>query len=112
MTNSYITIGLSGSSFGPAPCLGKYVASCCDTAPIPLITPPEKLPLLKSASIALQILLPSGRADLGVDAAVSDDLDVAIGEQEINQHTVIVRGVPDPQVRENIERALACGLAA
>jgi len=29
---SYITTGVSGSSFGPAPCLGKYVASSRETA--------------------------------------------------------------------------------
>jgi len=32
LPGAYITTGLSGSSFGPAPCLGKYVASCCETA--------------------------------------------------------------------------------
>ena len=48
--------------------------------------------------------LPAGGAYLGVDAAVGDDLDVAIGEQKVDQHAVIVRGVPDPELRENIQR--------
>ena len=57
-------------------------------------------------------LLPAGGTDFGIDAAVGDDLDVAVGQQQIDQHAVIVGGVPDPQLRENIQRALAGGLIA
>src|SRR5690242_14646623 len=49
-------------------------------------------------------------ADLGVDAAVGDDLDDTVGEQEIDQHAVIVLRIPDPQMREDVERAFACRL--
>src|SRR5258708_8651672 len=50
--------------------------------------------------------LPAGSADLRIDAAIGDDLDVAVGQQQIDQHAVIVGGVPDPQSRKNIQRAL------
>jgi hypothetical protein len=56
--------------------------------------------------------LPAGGAYPGVDAAVGDDLDVAIGEQKIYQHAVIVRGVPDPQLRKDIQRPLPRRLIA
>src|ERR1035438_7567642 len=55
-------------------------------------------------------LFPAARADMGFDAAVGDDFDLAVGEQQIDQHAVVVRGVPDPQMRKNVERALARGL--
>src|SRR5260370_21707851 len=56
--------------------------------------------------------LPAIRADLGVDAAVGDDLDLAVGQQQIDQHAVIMLGVPDPQLRENIQRPLPRWLIA
>src|SRR5262249_60220717 len=52
---------------------------------------------------------PTG-ADPAVDAAVGNNLDIAVGKQKINQHAVIVRGVPDPQMRKDVERTLACRL--
>src|SRR5258707_15355923 len=54
--------------------------------------------------------VPALAAYLGVDAAVGDDLDFAVGEQQIDQYAVVVGGVPDPQMRKNIQRALACRL--
>src|SRR5215472_13867523 len=56
--------------------------------------------------------LPPARADPAVDAAVGNNLDIAVGEQKIDQHAVIVRGVPDPQMRKDVERTLACRLIA
>src|SRR5947209_8010084 len=56
--------------------------------------------------------LPTSGTDLRIDAAIGNDLDIAIGEQQINQHAVVVGGVPDPQMREDIERALPGGLTA
>ncbi len=56
--------------------------------------------------------LPAGLTDPRINAAVGDDLDLAIGEQQINQHAIIVLGVPDPQLREDVERALPGGLVA
>src|SRR5258705_4995040 len=55
---------------------------------------------------------PARGADLGVDASIGDDLDIAVGQQQVDQHAVIVGGVPDPQLRENIQRALPRGLTA
>ena len=60
----------------------------------------------------LAYLFPIGGADLGVDAAIGHDLDVAIGEQQIDQHAIVVRCVPNTKMRENIERPLARGLTA
>src|SRR5262249_14542254 len=56
--------------------------------------------------------LPSRSSDPGINAAVGDDLDVAVREQEIDQDPVIVRGVPDPQMRKDVERTLARRLVA
>src|SRR5205814_10337534 len=57
-------------------------------------------------------LLPTGSADFDVDAAIGDDLDVPVRQQQINQHSIVVRGVPYPQMRENVERALPRRLIA
>src|SRR4029079_13191632 len=57
-------------------------------------------------------LLPTGGADLGVNAAIGDDLDVAIRQQQIDQHSIVVCRVPYPYLRENIERALPRRLIA
>ena len=51
-------------------------------------------------------LLPAGGADLGIDAAVGDDLDVAIGQQQIDQHAAIMRGIPDAELGKDIQRPL------
>src|SRR6516225_6942809 len=57
-------------------------------------------------------MLPAARADTGVDAAIGDDLDLAIGEQQIDQDAIVVFGIPDAQMREDIERTLARRLVA
>src|SRR6185437_33163 len=67
--------------------------------------PGLELPLPEIGLHVAANCLPALAADLGVDAAVGDDLDLAVGEQEINQHAIVVGGVPDPQMREDIERA-------
>ena len=46
-------------------------------------------------------------ADMNVDPAVGDNFDVVVGEQHINQDTIILRGVLDPQMRKNVDRSLA-----
>src|SRR4051794_6904225 len=56
--------------------------------------------------------LPTLATNLRIDTAVGDDLDIAVGEQEIDQDTIVVRGVPDAQLREHVERALARRLVA
>src|SRR6202165_249470 len=55
---------------------------------------------------------PAGGADLGVDAAIGDDLDVAVRQQQVDQHTIVVSGVPDAKLRKNIQRALPRRLIA
>src|SRR5260370_7525705 len=46
--------------------------------------------------------VPALAAYLGVDAAVGDDLDFAVGGQQIDQYAVVVGAYPDPQIRKNI----------
>ena len=46
----------------------------------------------------------SGAATRRSDAAVGDDLDAPIGDEDVNQHAVVVLGVPDAQLREHLER--------
>src|SRR5256885_9563477 len=41
------------------------------------------------------------RPGLCVDAAVGDDLHVALREQEVDQHAVVVLGIPDPKLGED-----------
>src|SRR6516165_11019329 len=50
---------------------------------------------------------PTLGTDVRVDAAIGDDLDLAVGKQDIDQDAVVVRGVPDPQMRKDVESALA-----
>src|SRR6516225_400744 len=56
--------------------------------------------------------LPTRSTNLRIDAAIGDDLDVAVGQQQIDQHAVVVRGVPEQQMRKYIERAFAGVLMA
>jgi hypothetical protein len=53
---------------------------------------------------------PAGATYFRVDAAVGNDLDLAIGEQQINQHAVVMRGVPDPKMLKIVERTCASRL--
>ena len=46
-----------------------------------------------------------------MDATVGEDLDVAVGEKKIDEHAVVLLGVPYPQPREHFQRALARALA-
>ena len=110
--SGYITTGASGSSFGCGPPGGKCFASSRDTAAMPSITPRSNWPSPELGLHRAADRLPARSADLRIDAAIGDDLDVAVGEQQIDQHAVVVRGVPDPQMREHVERALAGGLVA
>src|SRR5262249_41605731 len=52
------------------------------------------------------------RADERVDAAIGDDLHIAVGEQKIDQHAIVVGGIPDTQMRKHVECTLARRLVA
>jgi hypothetical protein len=39
--------------------------------------------------------LPRRLADPGMNAAVGDDLDALVGEQQVNEHAGVLFGVPD-----------------
>ncbi len=41
-------------------------------------------------------LLPALQTDTRMDATVGDNFDVPVGEQQVNENTVVVFGVPDP----------------
>src|SRR3569833_70013 len=56
--------------------------------------------------------LPFRGVDPAMDAAVGDDFQIAVRQQQIDQHTVIVFGVPHPQQREQFERPRARRLPA
>ena len=85
MREPYITTGASGSSFDPPPFLGKCAASSRDTASMPLITPRSKSPDRKSASISWQIFSQPAWPTLAVYAAVGNDLEVVVGQQQVDQ---------------------------
>src|ERR1700676_680106 len=65
-----------------------------------------KFPRPEIALHRLADFLPARTANFCIDAAIGDDLDLAVGQQQIDQHAVVVGGVPDPQMRKNIQRAL------
>ena len=102
----------SGSSFGPPPLPGKCAASSRDTASTPLITPPSKFPALNCVSISAQIFSQPSRPTLRVDTAIGHDLEIVVGQQQIDQDAVVVNGVPDPQLRKDIQCPLARRLIA
>ena len=47
---------------------------------------------------------PAGVADPGVDATIGNDLEIVVGQQQVDQDPVVVGGVPDPQLRKDIQR--------
>ncbi len=44
-----------------------------------------------------------------MDAAIGDDLDIAVGEKQVDQDAAILVGVPDAQQAEHVDRARARG---
>src|SRR5882672_6613265 len=52
-------------------------------------------------------ILPALAADFRMNAAVGDDLDVTVGKQQVNEHAVVVFGVPDSQRRKHFDGTLA-----
>src|SRR6185436_6984510 len=50
---------------------------------------------------------PRRGADLRVNAAVGDDLDVAVGEQQIDKHAAVFGRVPDAERAEDFDRPRA-----
>ena len=50
---------------------------------------------------------PLGRVDVPAQATVGDDLDRVLGEQQVDQHAVVVFGVPDAQLAEHRDGAFA-----
>ena len=54
--------------------------------------------------------LPRFFSHLGIHAAIGNDLDIPIRQQQIYQHTIVVFGIPDAQLRENLYSSLLCSL--
>src|SRR3972149_561112 len=50
--------------------------------------------------------LPRGRSDAGVDAAVGDDLDAPVGEEQGDQDAGVLLGIPHAQPAEELDRGL------
>lgn len=42
-----------------------------------------------------------------MDPAIRDDLHGTVREKYVDQHSAVVLGVPDPQLGEQVDRALA-----
>ena len=67
---------------------------------------------LRGCTLAEQLLhsltniAPLLGADTAVEAAIGDDLDVAVRPRHINEHAVVRLGVPDAQPRKGFERVL------
>ena len=101
--------GWSGRSPAGPPARGKLARKCSPTASIPQITAALELPLADPLLHAVADGLPSLRADARVDPAIADDLEVAVGQQEVDEDPVVVLGIPDPQLAEHLDRALARG---
>ena len=55
--------------------------------------------------------LPSGVARLGMNTSVGHDFNRLVGQQHVNQHAIVVRGVPHAQLREHLNSTFARGLA-
>jgi|GEM_PF-1783949 len=55
---------------------------------------------------------PTLRTNPPMDAAIRDDLDIAVGKQQINQHAIIVLGIPNIQCGKHLQGALSGGQAA
>src|SRR3990167_5263177 len=55
--------------------------------------------------------LPSARSDPGMDAPICNNFDAPISQQQVNQYTAVVLGVPDAQEREDLDSPLTRGLA-
>jgi hypothetical protein len=46
-----------------------------------------------------------------VNPAIGNNLNVPVGEQQINQHAAVVLGVPYPQLRKHVDSAFFRGLS-
>ena len=93
----YSTTGSSGSSLPSARAgrkmRGEQIADRRDTDACALLEAAGGERALHFAAYGL----PRGAADLAVYAAVGNDLDAPVGKQQIDQHAIVVLGVPHPQ---------------
>ena len=55
---------------------------------------------------------PALAADPGVYSTIGHNLEIVVGQQQVDQDAVVVDGVPDPQLRKNIQRPLPRRLVA
>lgn len=85
--------------------LGEQIRNGANTLLCTLLELPlAKCPLHLSADRR-----PTSISHALVNATVGDDLDGAIGQQDIDQDTAIVLGIPNTQCREQVDGALARG---
>src|SRR5262249_33090515 len=57
-------------------------------------------------------LFPTPPTNRRIDATIGDDVDIVVGEQQIDQHAVVMRSIPDAQLRKYIDRAFPRRLIA
>lgn len=51
-------------------------------------------------------MLPAGLANMPMYAAVGDNFDIMICQQQINQHAIVMLGIPDIEMSKQIDRPL------
>ena len=57
---------------------------------------------LEGLAHARQDRVPGRLGHFVVQSPIGDDLDAALGQQQVDQHAVVVFGVPDPQFAEDV----------
>ena len=95
-----------------ARCRSRGVPGKCRPSSAPTPRMPHDRALLE-APVAIVVLhlpahgLPFRLAHVGGDAAVGDDLHVMVGHEHVDEDAVVVRGVPDAELAEHLQRTLA-----
>ena len=92
---------------GAALACGKCRASSAEISSTPCHHAVGEAALAKRRLHSRADRLPRRIADDPVNAAVGDDLDVAVGEQQVDEDAAVLLGVPDAQQAEHLERTLA-----
>jgi hypothetical protein len=79
------------------------------------IVPRYRLDALNNFSLEISVskfgfhhvadVLPPCGAYQSTNVAIGWKFHITIGQQEVDQHAVVVRGIPDTQLREDIQRA-------
>ena len=97
------------ATLGGSAASGKWRANMASTASIAAASSPLRNGAARNASpMPATMRCPLLGAHMPVQAAVGDDLDRVLGQQQVDQHAVVVLGVPHAQLAEHRDRAVAC----